>query len=452
MGLFDDAANWLYDRLNGTGGVVPDEERAARLRQKAATRADDPQVIPTSQATTSALTGLVDRDKPTDRDIRKHNVSLFSKLVGMRADATARAIVGEQGQGGFQVESLQAGEYEAVEGGHPWMRLIRRPNPDTAAYLFWHWVSRVVDLQGAAHLLVEDDAAGTPIALWPIYPEWGDVRPQLGDKGQVSGWVYYRGGERVQYEARDIIRISLDDPVRAGETMSLLERGVYELSRELHHNKYEQDFLEDGRPPNVYLTFDNDVNVSANQEAADKVQQRYMGKRANKVPALGNGGEMKTVALSPDDLQMLESRQMNERRLFTICGVPQALYKSESSNRSTGEAAHWTFAKYTIQPRAVHFSSQMTKDFERSFGADPGALRVQAPDVTPVDREEQETINEARVRRGVPPAQVMREQGEDVPDEYADDLETPRLPSTLKKVPGSDAGGDGEASAPPDFL
>jgi hypothetical protein len=268
----------------------------------------------------------------------------------------------------------------------------------------------------------------------------------------VSGWVYYRGGERVTYEPRDILRISLDDPVRAGETMSLLERGVYELSRELHHNKYEQDFLEDGRPPNVYLSFDNDVNVRTNQEAADKVQQRYMGKRANKVPALGNGGEMKTVALSPDDLQMLESRQMNERRLFTICGVPQALYKSESSNRSTGEAAHWTFAKYTIQPRAVHFSSQMTKDFERAFGADPGALRVQAPDVTPVDREAQESINEARVRRGVPPAQVMREQGETVPEEYAGDLETPRLPSTLKKVPGPSAEGSGEASAPPDFL
>jgi len=182
------------------------------------------------------------------------------------------------------------------------------------------------------------------------------------------------------------------------------------------------------------------------------VQQRYMGRRANKVPALGNGGEMKTVALSPDDLQMLESRQMNEGRLFTICGVPEALFKSESSNRSTGEAAHWTFAKYTIQPRAVHFASQLTKDLERSFGADPGVLRVQAPDVTPVDHQEQEAINEARVRRGVPPAQVMREQGEEVPSEYEEDLETPRLPSTLKKISGSAEGVSGEASAPPDFL
>jgi len=438
MGAFLDFIDRIFSGRFQEGGSVQ--------------RADDPQVIPTSEASASAFTGLVDRDKPTDQDIRKHNVSLFAKLVNIRAGATARAIVGEQGQSGFQVERVQGGEYEAVEDGHPWLRLIRRPNPDTAAYLFWHWVSRVVDLQGAAHLLVEDDPAGTPMALWPIYPEWGDVRPQLGDKGQVSGWVYYRGGERISYEARDIIRISLDDPVRAGETMSLLERGVYELSRELHHNKYEQDFLEDGRPPNVYLSFDNDVNVNTNQEAADKVQQRFMGERANKVPALGNGGSMETVALSPDDLQMLESRQMNERRLFTICGVPQALFKSESSNRSTGEAAHWTFAKYTIQPRAVHVSSQMTKAFEASFGADPGVLRVQAPDVTPVDREEQETINEQRVRRGVPPAQVMREQGEDVPDEYAEDLETPRLPSTLKKISGSSAEGDGEASAPPDFL
>jgi hypothetical protein len=453
MGLFQDALNRLFPSSFREGGsVVPEEERAARLRQKSAERAENPQVIPTSRRATTSLTGLADRNKPTDQQIRQHNVSLFAKLVGMRAHATAQAIVGRQGQAGFQVQRLEAGEFEAVSADQPWQRLIRRPNPDTPPYLFWWWASTVIDLQGAVHFLVSDGPAGQPEALWPIFPEWGEVRPRLGDKGQVNGWVYYRGGERKTYEARDIIRLRLPDSVNMQETQSLLEQGIYELDRELYHNNYERDFLEEGRPPNVYLSFDNDVSVKANQEAADKVQQRHMGKRANKVPALGNGGEMKTVALSPDDLQMLESRQMNERRLFTICGVPQALFKSESSNRSTGEAAHWTFAKYTIQPRAISLADQQTKGMEQAFRADPGALRVQAPDVTPRDKEEEETINDLRVRRGVPPAQIMREQGEEVPDEYEEDLETPRLPSTLKKVSGGDGATGEEASAPPGFL
>jgi len=452
MGLLDRLKSLFPTSYRESGGVVPDEERAARLRQKSAQRAEDPQVIPTSRRATTSLTGLADRQKPTDREIRKHNVSLFGKLVSMRAHATAQAIIGWQGQDGFQTERLEAGQFEAVSADQPWQRLIRRPNPDTPPYLFWWWASTVIDLQGAVHFLVEDGPDGQPEALWPIFPEWGEVRPRLGEKGEVTGWVYYRGGERQTYEARDIVRLRLPDTINMQETQSLLERGVYELDRELHHNQYEKNFLEDGRPPNVYLSFDNDVNVSANQEAADKVQNRSMGNRANKVPALGNGGEMKTVALSPDDLQMLDSRVMNERRLHTICGVPQALFRSESSNRSTGEQAHWTFAKYTIQPRVISLADQQTKGFEQAFRADPGALRIQAPETTPEDREEQETINDLRVRRGVPPAQIMREQGEEVPDEYEEDLETPRLPSTLKKVPGGDGADTEEAGPPPDFL
>ena len=410
------------------------------MRQASAQRAEDPDVAPVSSRRTTQASGLHDRGRPTERQIRKHNVSLFAKLVHMRADATARAIVGEQGQGGFSVQRNVTGGQEEVEPRHPWKRLLKRPNDAMPAYLFWHWCSRVVDLWGACDLYVEHDRTGTPTALWPIYPEWGEVRPTLGRKGAVQGWIYYRGGQREELEARDIVRLALPDVTNPMETESLLERGVYELNRELHHAHYESDFLEEGRPPNVYMSFDGSVSVRKNQEAAERMQERHMGKRANKVPALGNGGELKTVALSPDDLQMLESREMTERRLHEITGVPEALFNTESSNRATGEAAHWTFAQYTVQPRAVSLASQMRHGFERAFGADRGALAVVAPDVTPTDAKEQEDINQRRLKRGVPAAQIMREQGEEVPDEHEEDLETPRLPSTLKPI----GQGDGE--------
>jgi hypothetical protein len=444
MKLLDRISKLFPASYREAGGVVPEADRAARLRQKSA-RAQDPDVAPVSSRSVTQASGLHDRGRPTERTIRKHNVSLFGKLVHMRADATARAIVGEQGEGGFSVQREAQGGAEEVEPGHPWKRLLRRPNGAMPAYVFWHWASRVVDLWGACDLYVEHDRTGTPSALWPIFPEWGEVRPVLGRKGAVQGWVYYRGGERDELEARDIVRLSLPDVTNLQETESLLERGIYELNRELHHANYESDFLEEGRPPNVYMTFDGSVDVRDNQEAADRMQNRYMGKRANRVPAFGNGGELKSVALSPDDLQMLESREMTERRLHTITGVPEALFKTESSNRSTGEAAHWTLAQYTIQPRAVSLASQMRHGFERAFGADEGALMVVAPDVTPTDATEQEEINERRLRRGVPAADIMREQGEEVPDEHEEDLETPRLPSTLTPI-GS--GGEGA----PDFL
>lgn len=425
----------IADALTKAPRVLPDAARAAhRIPKRKQQRRRAGELAPTS-VNFSRFSGVYDRGKPTDERIRQHNISIFGKCVTMRADALARAIVGEQGIEGFSVERQTTDGAETVEPTHPWVQLMRRPNPSWGAYSLWHWASRVVDLQGAVHLYVVRDGRGVPEQLWPIFPEWGEVRPKLGDMGQLIGWVYYRGGEIDHYDGSDIVRLRLPDVVNPFETQSLLEQGVYELSAEQSHQEYGEQFYRDGRPPNVYLSFDGEVSVQSSQEAATRVQQGYMGERANKVLALQNGGRMRSPAISPDDLQMLETREMNERRIHTITGVPEALFSKES-NRSNAREAQRLFAEYTIQPLAVSYADQMTQALERAFGADPGVLSVVAPDVTPKDAQEREVVNRKRIERGVPPAAIMREQGEEVPDEYADELDRPHLPGVLRPIGG----------------
>jgi hypothetical protein len=59
-----------------------------------------------------------------------------------------------------------------------------------------------------------------------------------------------------------------------------------------------------------------------------------------------------------------------------------------------------------------------------------------APDVTPTDAVQQEEVNAMRLRRGVPPAQIMREQGEEVPEDQEEELDAPMVPTALRPLSG----------------
>jgi len=77
------------------------------------------------------------------------------------------------------------------------------------------------------------------------------------------------------------------------------------------------------------------------------------------------------------------------------------------------------------------FAQQLTLSLQRAFGSDPGALRIRAPRALQPTPEEREVIHEKRIARGVPPAVIMEEEGEEVPDAHADALSRPNITSRV---------------------
>jgi hypothetical protein len=132
---------------------------------------------------------------------------------------------------------------------------------------------------------------------------------------------------------------------------------------------------------------------------------------------------------------MLESQGLDHKVIFRETGIVEAYF--ENANRAESEAAERKILEGTIQSIATQAASPLTRSLEQAFRAEAGRLRVVAPDLSQVDPEEQETIFQQQVKRGRPPADIMREQGEEVPDEYEEELKAPRLPTTLRRVGGS---------------
>jgi len=430
----------IYDPQTGVTVEAPKrEDRAVRPAREMG--GEDVDVVPDWDQ--GRYYGIYDRSQPTPKEMRKHNVSVFAQMLQLRAERLAGAITGLMpGQSGFGVIRNERAEQVPVEDGHPWRLLIQRPNPGWSVFRFWRWMSLVKDLQGHADAVIERDSAGRPRHLWPLYPSWGRVTKRLDERGAVDVYLYRKTDQAdpVRIQPQNMVRLEHPDPVAGGETASLLERGVYELSSEIDSKTYERDFLQDGRPPNVYIKLEGDGGLKVSdrdkdQEESERMQQGYMGTRANKVPILRNG-EFASVGIDPDQLQMLESREMRKDDLFTITGIPPALFAKDPTNANV-EAAERIFATGTLQPLAIDTAAALTQQLERAFGAEPGRLQVQAPNMVPTDEKEQSIIHQRQTRNGHKTLNDIRRENGD--EEYDTDLaDQPLVPKGV--VPLSMAG------------
>jgi len=407
----------------------------------ASQRADGGLAAPTTTVNLSSALGLSDRGRPSHQQIRRQLRGTIDATLRKRAELFARSCVPGGEHGGLMVKRETSDGMEPVEEDHPWVSLLRAPNEYRSAYDFWYWVRFAADVQGTAPMIVRDDGLGVPDGLLEVFPSFGEMKEQINREGGIGGYVYHRSdGRDIQLGADDVVTVKRTDPTTPHGTMSILESLVYEAASDRAAAEFRQKTYSEGRPPLIYMSSEQNVGGDRAKEMGERFKSEYLRGNGDVkgVPVMHSGMELDSLGIDPDAYQMLESQELDHEVIFRVTGINSA-YLDQGSNRAEAEQAERSILTGTIQPLLNQTSAQLTLAFRNAFGADE-SLQIVPPDVTPVDREEQETINEMRVRRGVPPAQIMEEEGEEVPDEFADDLEQPHIPNTLKPV-----GSGGEA-------
>lgn len=348
--------------------------------------------------------GIHDRTTPSVRAIRTHNRGLFSQLVNMRANSIASAITGKNGLDGLRVvRPMGQNQTEEVEEAHPWVNLLRCPNQARNPFDIWKWVSLVRDFVGTADFILVRDSLRVPVAMYEVFPEFGRLQPVADGLGGIEYFVFHRAdGERTRIDKENVLRIARPDPISPYDTASLLQAGMFELDKQLYSDLYERDTLKEGRFPPVVLSSDQRLNREQAQQYGEHFMAAYMGAGGHTkagIPVMGNGLEAKTIGLNAADIALIDSAKLRDEHLYAITGVHKGLL-SENATEANAKAARISFHENTIQPEVDSIAEALTHGLTMSFGADPGALQIAAPNVVPVDQELQGRINEQRMRTG----------------------------------------------------
>jgi len=395
-------------------------------------RADGDIVAPQTDVTLSQSLGLFDRGQPSERQIRRELRGTLEACLRKRAELFARSCTPGGEHQGLMVKRETTDGMEPVEDSHPWLRLLRQPNEYRSAYLFYYWTRFAADVQGSASYIVRDDGLGTPDALLEVFPSFGRIREKINREGGPSGYVYRKAdGRREDLSAADVVQVKRIDPTTPHGTMSILESLAFETRSDRAAAEYRHKTYSEGRPSMLYLTTENNIGADKAREQGQQFKNRYMAPNGDVkgVPVFYGGMEPGSFGINPDEFQMLESQELDHDVIFRVTGINSALM-DQGSNRAEAEQAERSVLKMTIQPLLNQVAAQLTVNLRRAFSAD-NSLRVVPPNVAPKTESEQEEVNAQRLKRGVTPAEIMREQGEEVPEGHEEALDQPYLPKGL---------------------
>lgn len=232
---------------------------------------------------------------------------------------------------------------------HPLLDLLNYGNSYMTGVTVWQLIQIYLDLTGEAFLLKERNKAGTPIALWPLPPDWVVSIP-TADKPFYR--VSYRGLNE-EIPVSEVLWISEPDPVNPYGRGSGMARALAdELETDEYAAKHTKAWFYNRARPDVIISAEG-----LTPEDTRRLEQDWLNKnqgfwRVYKPYFLSKKVDVQTLNQTFENMQLVELRKYERDTIIHVYGVPpEILGIVESSNRATIEASDYLFSRWVIQPR-----------------------------------------------------------------------------------------------------
>lgn len=221
------------------------------------------------------------------------------------------------------------------------------PQQSRIEYLSMVMLSLLTD--GNAFVATPRDAMGVPVNLVPLDP--GKVEVE-----RHGGAVMFRIGSD-WFSALDILHIrgmSMPGELR-GVSPIAAARDV--LSGAMQAQDFGESMFRNGAVPPAVIevpdTPDDASNTKAKRIAATWNETHGGTANAGKVGVLVGGASLKSVAVTPEDAQWLETRRFGVQEIARIFGVPPHLIADSSNSTSWGSGLaeqNLAFGQLSLRP------------------------------------------------------------------------------------------------------
>jgi HK97 family phage portal protein len=209
---------------------------------------------------------------------------------------------------------------------HALLDLWNKPNPRMGAselveqiFGFWH-------LTGNSYLYASRLSPNEPpVELWPLYPDQMKI---VAGNGDIQGYVYgYGGPDPRVFELDDIMHLkfaSYDD--RSFYGLSPIEVAMRTVDRLNAGDDWNTAIYQNEGRPSAIFTTKNYLTVEQRNQVKAELRKKYSGKRNAGMPmVLEADMSYQQVALTPKEMDWLESQGFDERRICMIMDVPSLL-------------------------------------------------------------------------------------------------------------------------------
>lgn len=197
---------------------------------------------------------------------------------------------------------------------HPMAQLLAKPNPRMSGFDLWLWTSSTFDIYGDTFWF-KRRANGRVVGLFPLHPS---------SMTYDDGWNFDNGKLRMTDIAdEDLVIFRGFHPDNLDRGMSPLEPLRSTLENEWHARAATSSFWRRGARPGMALSHPGQLSEPAQNRLKAQMDAVAAGSDKTGVTiVLEEGMEPKTMTLTAEEAQYIETRKLNREEVCAAYDVP----------------------------------------------------------------------------------------------------------------------------------
>ena len=297
---------------------------------------------------------------------------------------------------------------------HPFLEFWKCPNPlhEMSNAALWRLQEIYLKLKGEGYFIIEKNALGVPVELWPVPTHWVQMTPYLDHPFYT---VRLTSGVLVQVSVDDMFvmkDLNPLDPFRRGLGQS--EALADEIETDEYAAKFQKRFFFNDATPNLVIAMPKSTEEQRKRFRAEWMEKFRGHFKSHGVATVNGEVIVNKVGDTMKDMDMVNGRTFLRNAVLEHFGVPREIMGiTESSNRATSEAAQYIYAQNVFMPSLRRREEAINKQLVPLFG--PG-LVWHFEDIVPRNQEFDKAValdgwnaglltkDQALEKLGLPPA------------------------------------------------
>ena len=238
---------------------------------------------------------------------------------------------------------------------HPMLDVLKRPNPSQSGKEFLESLFAFQQIAGNAYVEAVETATGAVGELYTLRPDRMTIVP--GAKGWPARYDYQVGAAKHSFHVdaisgqSPILHLKTFHPQDDHYGLSPLEAAAYAIDIHNAAQGWNKALLDNAARPSGALVFDPKDGQSGSlsdeqfSRLKDELEENYQGAKNAGRPFLLEGGlKWQQVAMSPQDMEFIQSKHVSAREIALAFGVPPMILGIPGDN---------TYANYQEANRAL---------------------------------------------------------------------------------------------------
>jgi HK97 family phage portal protein len=269
------------------------------------------------------------------------------------------------------IASMPCDTYEQAKDGtrkqffHDyWWLLNERAYGTVTSSSFWEFMVSSMLMRGDGISQIERDRLGTIKALMPIPRECVEYKPRNGELIYLINDGISKKG-LIQEDVLHFPNFCFD----GRKSESVIQQAARQaIGTGLAADEFSGEWFANGANPSTVVQYPSGATLTKDQQKdlRQQIEDRHTGKgKRHKPLLLVNGGVLNSVTLSPEDSQLLETRNFQVIEVARAFGVPPHMIGAPvTSAYGTGlEQISKGLHQYTINPHTKRFAQEINHKF-----------------------------------------------------------------------------------------